>query len=73
MQSFGFYGIITDWKDVEQEMEFLTHSVEETEALGEKLGQVLLGGEILAYRGIWGQARPPLPGVWPGVWGSATG
>ena len=38
-------------------MEFLTHSVEETEALGEKLGQVLLGGEILAYRGDLGAGK----------------
>ncbi len=38
-------------------MEFLTHSVEETEALGEKLGRSLTGGEILAYRGDLGAGK----------------
>ena len=46
-----------NWKDVEPLMEFLTHSVEETEALGEKLGKCLGGGEILAYRGDLGAGK----------------
>lgn len=38
-------------------MEFFTHSPEETELLGEKLGQLLRGGEILAYRGDLGAGK----------------
>ena len=32
-------------------MRFLTHSPEETEAIGESLGRRLRGGEIIAYCG----------------------
>ena len=38
-------------------MELFTHSPEETELLGEKLGQLLRGGEILAYRGDLGAGK----------------
>ena len=38
-------------------MEFLTHSPEETELLGEKLAKKLKGGEILAYRGDLGAGK----------------
>ena len=38
-------------------MEFLTHSPEETELLGEKLAKKLMGGEILAYRGDLGAGK----------------
>lgn len=38
-------------------MEFLTHSPEETELLGETLAKMLMGGEILAYRGDLGAGK----------------
>ena len=38
-------------------MEFLTHSPEETELLGETLAKKLMGGEILAYRGDLGAGK----------------
>ena len=46
-----------NWKDVELRMEFLTHSPEETELLGETLAKKLMGGEILAYRGDLGAGK----------------
>lgn len=53
-------------------MEFITHSPEETEAIGEKLAKNLAPGTVLAYRGTWGLGRPPSPGAWPGGWGIRT-
>ena len=38
-------------------MQFLTHSPEETEALGEALGRRLRGGEIIAYYGGLGAGK----------------
>lgn len=38
-------------------MRFLTHSPEETEALGEALGRRLRGGEIVAYYGDLGAGK----------------
>ena len=38
-------------------MQFLTHSPEETEALGEALGRRLRGGEIVAYYGDLGAGK----------------
>ena len=38
-------------------MEFITHSPEETEALGEKLAKILIPGTILAYRGDLGAGK----------------
>ena len=38
-------------------MRFLTHSPEETEALGEALGRRLRGGEIIAYYGDLGAGK----------------
>ena len=38
-------------------MEFITHSPEETEALGERLGKILTPGTILAYRGDLGAGK----------------
>lgn len=38
-------------------MRFLTHSPEETEALGEALGRRLRGGEIIAYYGGLGAGK----------------
>ena len=38
-------------------MEFITHSPEETEAIGEKLAQQLKPGTILAYRGDLGAGK----------------
>ena len=38
-------------------MRFLTHSPEETEALGEALGRWLRGGEIIAYYGGLGAGK----------------
>ena len=38
-------------------MEFLTHSPEETELMGETLAKKLMGGEILAYRGDLGAGK----------------
>ena len=42
-------------------MEYITHSPEETEAIGEKLAKNLAPGTVLAYRGAW-----------PGGWGTGT-
>ena len=38
-------------------MEFITHSPEETETLGEKLGKILTSGTILAFRGDLGAGK----------------
>ena len=38
-------------------MEYLTRSAAETEALGERLGKTLTGGEILAYEGDLGMGK----------------
>ena len=38
-------------------MEFITHSPEETEALGERLAKLLKPGDILAYRGDLGAGK----------------
>ena len=38
-------------------MEFITHSPEETEALGERLAKILAPGTILAYRGDLGAGK----------------
>ena len=38
-------------------MEFITHSPEETEALGERLAKILTSGTILAYRGDLGAGK----------------
>ena len=38
-------------------MEFITHSPEETEALGSALAQLLLPGDIIAYRGDLGAGK----------------
>ncbi len=38
-------------------MDFITHSPEETEALGEKLANLLTPGTILAYRGDLGAGK----------------
>ncbi len=36
---------------------FITHTPEETEALGEKLASALLGGEVIAFRGDLGAGK----------------
>lgn len=38
-------------------MQFLTHSTEETELLGERLGHLLRGGEVIAYTGGLGAGK----------------
>ena len=38
-------------------MQFITHSAEETEALGERLAQPLTGGEVVAYFGELGAGK----------------
>lgn len=38
-------------------MEFITNSPEETEAIGRRLGQVLQGGEIIAFLGDLGAGK----------------
>ncbi len=38
-------------------MEFITHSPEETEALGQRLGEKLPSGTVLAYRGDLGAGK----------------
>ncbi len=38
-------------------MKFTTHSPEQTEAVGQRLGQALQGGEIVAYRGGLGAGK----------------
>ena len=57
LQKAGGCGKMMNWKDVELRMEFLTHSPEETELLGETLAKKLMGGEILAYRGDLGAGK----------------
>lgn len=38
-------------------MEFITHSPEETEKIGEKLGKILVAGTVVAYRGDLGAGK----------------
>lgn len=38
-------------------MEFVTHTTEQTELLGEKLGRQLQGGEVIAYLGDLGAGK----------------
>ena len=38
-------------------MEYLSHSAEETEAIGEELGHKLSGGSVVAYRGGLGMGK----------------
>ena len=38
-------------------MEFITHSPEETEKIGDKLGKVLVAGTVVAYRGDLGAGK----------------
>ena len=38
-------------------MEYLSHSAEETEAIGEALGRKLRGGSVIAYRGGLGMGK----------------
>ena len=38
-------------------MEYLSHSVEETEAIAEELGRRLAGGSVVAYRGGLGMGK----------------
>ena len=38
-------------------MEYLSHSAEETEAIGEALGRQLRGGSVVAYRGGLGMGK----------------
>ena len=38
-------------------MEFITNSPQETEALGQKLGQMLPAGTVIAYRGDLGAGK----------------
>ena len=38
-------------------MRFVTHSVDETEALGERLAKTLHGGEIIAFTGDLGAGK----------------
>ena len=38
-------------------MEFITHSVEETEALGERVAASLKGGDVIAYTGELGMGK----------------
>ena len=40
-------------------MRFVTHSVDETEALGERLAKTLHGGEIIAFTGDREKRRSP--------------
>ena len=38
-------------------MQFLSHSTQETEAIGEELAQKLRGGDVLAFTGSLGMGR----------------
>lgn len=49
-------------------MEYLSHSEQETEALGASLARQLKAGDVVAYRGTWGRGRLLLPGDWPEDW-----
>lgn len=42
-------------------MRFVTHSVDETEALGERLAKTLHGGEIIAFTGDLGAGKRRSP------------
>ena len=41
-------------------LEYLSHSAEETEAIGEELGRKLRGGSVVAYRGGLGMGKTAL-------------
>ncbi len=47
----------TDRFEVKRHMEFLSHSVTETEALGQRLGQALHPGDVVAYFGDLGAGK----------------
>mgnify|MGYP002904532294 CR=1 FL=1 len=38
-------------------MQFLSHSTQETEAIGEELAQKLCGGDVLAFTGSLGMGK----------------
>lgn len=48
-------------------MQIQTHSPEETEAVGRKLAAQLQSGDVLAYYGDLGAARPRSRADWPRV------
>lgn len=49
-------------------MMYLSHSEKETEQLGERLGQALSPGTVVAYTGGLGMAKLRLPGDLPAAW-----
>ena len=50
--------------------EYITHSRAETVALGKRMAAVLQPGALIAFTG--GQAKRPLPRVWPRAWAAPT-
>ena len=52
-------------------MEYLSHSPEETEHIGEELGRTLHAGSVVTYRGDWAWARLRSPAGWPEDWAAA--
>ena len=54
-------------------MEYITHSPEETAALGARLAEKLEPGVVVAFTGDLGAGRRPSSPAWPGDWASRTG
>ena len=54
-------------------MEYLSHSVEETEALGEALGKTLKPGAVVPTSAASAWGSPPLPGALPGALAAPSG
>ena len=45
-------------------MQFLSHSTQETEAIGEELAQKLRGGDVLAFTGSLGMGKTAFTRPW---------
>ena len=54
-------------------MEYLSHSPEETEHIGEMLGRRLRPGTVVAYRGGLGMGKTAFTRGWPEVWAAPDG
>lgn len=55
-------------------MEYITHSKEETVALGRRLGAKLKNHDIIFYTGDWAWAKPPLSqGICDRTWHTRPG
>ena len=52
--------------------EYMTHSREETVALGRTLAPTLAPGTLIAFTGGLARAKPPSARVWRKVWAAQT-